>query len=109
VPPLSEKEFQKAVIELAHRLGYRVAHFPKIQDKRGYWRTPVAADGKGFPDLLLVRGERLIFAELKAEGGRMTPEQDAWFEALRYTGALLAGWYPRDWPLIEQTLRDVAA
>jgi hypothetical protein len=33
---------------------------------------------KGWPDLTLAKGMRLIVAELKAEKGKTTPEQDAW-------------------------------
>lgn len=53
-PSISEAELQSAVIELARTLGYRVAHFRAARTAQG-WRTPVEADGAGFPDL--VKGE----------------------------------------------------
>lgn len=62
-PLTTEAMFQIEIIELARILGWRVAHFRPAQTRHG-WRTPVAADGKGFPDLVLVR-ERVIYAELK--------------------------------------------
>src|SRR5215813_9770420 len=34
------------------------------------WRTAVSGDGAGFPDLLLVRAERLVVAELKVGRGQ---------------------------------------
>ena len=102
---VSEAAFQDAVIDLAHVLGWKVAHFRPAKTNQG-WRTPVAADGKGFPDLVMVRGERLIFAELKSEKGKMSPEQDAWMEALRFTGALIAVWQPRHWDHIVQELKE---
>lgn len=102
-----EDELQDAVIELAQLLGWRVAHFRPAKTDKG-WRTPVAADGKGFPDLVMAhpRGG-LIFAELKSERGTMTPEQDAWFDALKFSGATLACWLPHHWTngAIEDTLR----
>ncbi len=103
---MTEAQFLKAVIELAHRLGWKCAHFPSVQNAGGRWMTPKQADSKGFPDLVLARGERLIFAELKSENGRMSPEQDAWMDALRFTGATLAVWMPHHWPIIEQELRE---
>ena len=47
---MSERELQDAVIQLARLLGWRVAHFRPAMTTRG-WRTPVSADGAGFPDL----------------------------------------------------------
>src|SRR6202042_1235579 len=78
---VTEAELQHGVIELARLLGYRVAHFRPALTTKG-WRTPVEADGKGFPDLVLARPGRLIFAELKTNTGRATLEQGEWLSAL---------------------------
>lgn len=43
-----ERQWQAQVIELARILGWRVAHFRPALTKHG-WRTPVQADGAGFP------------------------------------------------------------
>lgn len=104
---MTEAELQDAVIELAHLFGWRVAHFRAARTKSG-WATPVAADGKGFPDLMMARRERLIFAELKSAKGKLTLEQEEWMSALRHTGSTLAVWYPRDWEsgVIEDELRS---
>lgn len=82
---LSEKDLQKAIIARAKLLGWRVGFFPRIQDVHGTWRTPVGADGKGFPDLLCVR-DRVLAMEVKSDGGRITPEQDEWLSAFRMAG-----------------------
>lgn len=103
-PTITEAAFQAQVIELAHLLGWRVAHFRPAQTKHG-WRTPVAADGKGFPDLVLVRRKRLIFAELKSQRGRLSPEQREWWEALQPTGAEAYVWKPSDFDEIAAVLR----
>ena len=79
---VDEGGLQEAILELAGILKWRVAHFRPAKTEKG-WRTPVAADGKGFPDLVLVRGDRLIFAELKGPRGRVSPEQQGWLDALQ--------------------------
>ena len=79
---MNEADFQRQVLDLARLGGWRVAHFRPAQTAKG-WRTPVGADGAGFPDLVLTRPPELIFAELKAEKGRTTPEQEAWLGDLR--------------------------
>ena len=61
-------------------------------------------DGKGFPDLLLLRGRKLILRELKA-GAELTPEQEAWLRAFSDASVDASVWTPADWPEIERTLR----
>lgn len=110
---MTEAQLQHAVIECAHTFGWRVAHFRPAMTAKG-WRTPVEADGKGFPDLVLVRRGRLIFAELKSDKGRLSDEQNLWFDTLlpviRNNPTVHAlVWRPKDWLSgeIEQTLRPV--
>jgi hypothetical protein len=98
-----EADFQRAIIQLAQLKGWRVAHFRKAQNGKGQWRTPVAADGKGFPDLVLVR-DRVIFAELKTDRGTLTPDQTEWQHALARAGAIAAVWRPREWNAIAEVL-----
>lgn len=52
----------------------------------------------GFPDLVLLhtRRHRLIFAELKTDTGRLTPDQENWLAALAETGHEIALWRPTD-------------
>lgn len=98
--PLRGKELQAGIIDLARTLGWRVAHFPPIRTSRGgksWWLTPVAADGKGFPDLLLTR-ERILVAEVKGDGDSLRPEQREWHTAFRLAGVEAYVWKPRDWP-----------
>lgn len=108
---MTEAQLQTAVIECARLLGWRVAHFRPGMNQRGRWMTAVQGDGAGFPDLVMARRGRLIFAELKAEKGRMSAEQDAWMEALRVPGVTVAVFFPRDWEsgAIESCLRREAA
>lgn len=84
VVAITEAELQEQVLELARLLRWRVAHFRPAMTKHG-WRTPVAGDGKGFPDLVLVR-DRVVVVELKSDRGRVSEDQEAWLEAFRAAG-----------------------
>ena len=104
---MTEADWQKQVIELARLFKWRVAHFRPAQTKHG-WVTPVAADGKGFPDLILVR-DRVIAAELKAPGKKLTPDQIAWRNAFADASCESYVWQPSDWDSIVEILRRRAA
>ena len=60
----------------------------------------------GFPDLVLVRPPRILFAELKTQGGRVRPEQQVWLDGLGRCGDVETFlWRPADWDSILETLR----
>jgi hypothetical protein len=91
---MSERAFQDAILDLAALYGWRAYH---THDSR--------RSQAGFPDLVLVRGQRVVFAELKREGKKPTAEQQRWLDALAATGAVEAYlWRPSDWPEIELVL-----
>jgi len=71
----------------------------------GRWRTPVEADGAGFPDLVLLRRDRLLVAELKVGQGKLSREQSSWINGFRAAGILACVWRPDNWDEIEETLR----
>ena len=73
---ITEKELLEQVKELASLLGWSFYH---TYDSR--------RSNAGFPDLVLARGCRVIFAELKAPKGRLTPEQSAWARVLSSASA----------------------
>jgi hypothetical protein len=106
----TEAEFTREVLALARRHGWRSFHARPGRTNKG-WRTPVAGDGKGFFDLVLAKDLSVIFAELKTNVGRLSPEQAAWVEALRplseaSENVLVAVWRPRDWETIERVLES---
>ena len=91
---ISEARFQSQVIELAQGLGFRVYH---TRDSRGSQR--------GFPDLVLTDGKRVLFCELKTERGKPTPEQLAWLADLESAESVEAFlWRPSDWDAIADAL-----
>jgi len=78
---VKEKDFQRQIEDLAHTLGWTIAHFRTARTISG-WMTAVSGDGVGFPDCVLVRRDRLIFAELKSEKGKLSESQEGWLDAL---------------------------
>lgn len=91
--PASEKGFQQTVIDLAHLRRWLTYH---TFDSRH--------SAAGFLDLVLVRGQRLIFAELKSETGKLSPQQKSWFCALMAANQEVYVWRPVDWNDIQRIL-----
>jgi hypothetical protein len=99
-----EQSFQSAVAEVARLAGWRVAHFRPARTARG-WKTPVTADGAGWPDLVLVRPPRIAFAELKSASGEATDRQLEWLDVLRLLPQVeVYLWRPDDWNSLVETL-----
>lgn len=94
---VAEKDFQIDVQDLLTRGGWLWAH---IKDARRQAAT-------GLPDIVAVKGRRLLFAELKTMAGRVTPEQQAWLDRVREAGAEAFVWRPDQWDSIVWTLLEV--
>ena len=109
---ITEADFQAAVIELAEAQGWKVAHFhdsrrwvpEKIRGVVVHGKWVGDAQAKGWPDLVLVRGGKSLFVELKRDGERPTREQLEWGNALFNAGLNWQLWRPEDWPYIERLL-----
>jgi len=69
---MTEAELLDAVKTLARFTGWTPYHT----------HTSKHSDA-GFPDLVLVRGQELIFAELKRDRGALTAQQRVWLDQLR--------------------------
>ncbi len=78
---ISETAFSTQVEDLLKLYQWRWTHFRPAWSSKGY-RTPIKGH-KGFPDYVCVRPPRLIFAEIKSEIGKLSPEQDGWLDDLR--------------------------
>ena len=106
---ITEKEFQRTVIEAFQAHNWKVAHFrPGMTsriDKQGkpVWVTPVQADGKGFVDLVCAR-ERILYIEAKSETGELFEEQKAWRDVILAAGGEWYCFRPQDWDAIEEVL-----
>ena len=103
LPRETETQFLGWVLDRAHLSGWSVVHFRAARTARG-WRTPVQADGAGWVDLELVR-ERIVYAELKAAGRHLDPDQELWRRRLIAAGAEWHLWRPADRDAITEVLR----
>ena len=99
--PQTEAQFQRAVVEYARLRGWLVYHTYDSRRSQG-----------GFPDLVMVRvgaqAPMVVFAELKAEKGKLSREQDLWLGKLWHCETermLVRVWRPSDWPEIEEVLK----
>jgi len=92
---VTEKQLQSDIIRIARAAGWKVYH---THDSR--------RSEYGYPDLTMVRRGRLIFAEIKRELGKPTPEQSEWLEALSVVPRIeVFIWRPQDWTEIEGVLK----
>lgn len=89
---MSENDLLSNVRQIAGLLGW--FHYHTHDSRRSE---------AGFPDLVLVRGDRLIFAELKSAKGRLTPAQADWLKRLNAVAPSPGKtvevylWRPVDW------------
>jgi len=98
---MSGKVLQEAIIYLGHTFGWYSAHFTSVlatgRDGKPRYRTPFSADGRGFPDVVMVRpNDRVIFVEVKGDGDKLRPEQEQWIGWLKAAGAEVYVWTPKD-------------
>jgi hypothetical protein len=93
-PKLTEARFMAQVVEYARLMGWRTYHTRRSEGSEA-----------GFPDLVLVRRPRIVWAELKSERGKATPQQLVWLLELLECRQEVYLWRPEDWPRIERILR----
>ncbi len=100
-----EEAFLEQVLALAKLRGWRRAHFRPARTASG-WRTAVQADGRGFPDLFLIRPrtQSRLVAELKVPPNQVTPEQRQWLRDCEACDIAAFIWTPDDWDEIERVL-----
>ena len=89
---ISEKDFSQQIYNLATWLKWKVYRT---------WKS--IHSPSGFPDLVLVR-ERIVFAELKSEGSKLTSPQLEWVLALDAAGGEAYAWWPHSWEEIIKIL-----
>lgn len=89
----SEKSFQSQVVKLAKLYQWTLYH---TYDSR--------RSNAGFPDLVLIKGPRIVVVELKSDKGKLRPEQEDWLAKFRATPAEVYVWRPSDWDEVQRVL-----
>lgn len=90
---IDEAIFQEKVLAIATDHGWLTYHPYDSRKSAG-----------GFPDLVMVR-DSIIFAELKTNTGKPTPEQERWLQMLAHAGQVdVYLWRPSDWLAIVERL-----
>ena len=99
VENMKERDLQKWIIQYAEIHGWYVYHVANV---RGQLRSNTAI---GYPDLTMARGDRLVFAELKAKRGRVTEPQLRWLNRLQDLKSVECYlWKPTDMETIRELL-----
>lgn len=104
---MTEAQLTTAVLDLAATLGYLCYH-PRTSQRKDAWLTAAQGNGaKGFPDLVCVGNNRVIFAELKCGYNKPSNEQITWARQITGNGGECFLWTDKDWTdgTIERTLR----
>lgn len=98
---MTEQQFTNSLLEWAKVYGWRRFH---VRNSGARGLSQVQGD-KGFPDLVLVRPPRLIFAELKVGRNKVADAQSEWLTALNDASlAEVYYWTPAQWTEILRVL-----
>ena len=93
---ITETQLEGRVKDLAERMGWLYYHTHRSQ------HSPA-----GFPDCLMLRGDRMVVAELKVGDNQITADQWEWLEHFKETGVEVFVWWDTDegWDLMCEILR----
>ena len=97
---MTEREFTDELLKWAKAYGWRRFHARTSGRMSNGRAIPTVQGESGFPDLVLVRPPRLIFAELKVGKNRLSDAQVAWWSDLVATSTEVYEWRPADWSRI---------
>jgi hypothetical protein len=107
LPPITEAELQRLVVDAASLLGWSWLHVRPGRTLTG-WVTPTTGPlGLGWPDLTLIRARdrRVLLLELKAAKGVVSAVQATCHELLRSAGLDVRVVRPRDIDALLDLLR----
>jgi hypothetical protein len=93
---ISERVFQEMVRRAAIVAGWKIFH--PLDSMRST---------AGWPDCVMLKGNRMIVAELKREGGKFTESQVEWLDAFRnIPGVEVWTLYPSNFDTFWESIRE---
>lgn len=113
---MSEEQFQAGIVARARLAGFKVhfvpdklyrRSFPSKADREsgragGRWELDLG--DRGFPDLVLVKGDGVFYRELKVGHNTLTDNQEEWRDALLAAGQDWELWHGRDYDAILEAI-----
>lgn len=108
---VDERHFQETVKKLAHFYGWHGFHnsfsHGAVTGVHTFGMGDDHYDSNGFPDWIFVRGEHLLFRELKTKVGRLSEDQKRWCRWLTEAGQDYDVWRPGDEEKVVKTFTQV--
>jgi hypothetical protein len=102
-PPASSRTCAPASFQTEAAFQSYILSFARIRKWLGYHTHDSRRSTPGFPDLVLIRRDRLLVAELKLEKGRLGTAQGVWLAAFEQVAETYL-WRPSDLPEIQRVL-----
>lgn len=91
---MKEADFQARIIAMAERFGWKVWHVPApMRWSPKEQKFVPAREGAGLPDLILLHDDppRIVFMELKGDGGKLSDKQREFLQAAKEIAEQLPG------------------
>ncbi len=92
---MTEADFQRAIVDLAHQCGWQAVHVRPAITSTGQWVTPTSTSG--WPDLVLWKPGKFILREIKTDKTKLESHQRELLRSLLAAGIDASVWRPADW------------
>ena len=94
---ISEADFTNQILQWAKVYGWRRFHVRSSGRMSNGHAIPTVQGDAGFPDLVLCKPPRIIFAELKVGKNFVSQRQQWWLTQLANCSVEVYEWHPKQW------------
>lgn len=105
---MSENALQQRCMDVLRVCRWHVAHMSPAHYRVGggeRYVTPYNREAAGWPDILAIRGPRILAAELKTETGKLSDKQQQWLGWWEEAGAEVWVVRPSTWERFSEAVR----